>query len=108
MIVDCHYHYYQLPSDEKAAREFVAWQLRIGERASGISRPVDGAMALARDYADDADCEKLVERMDRYGIDVTVLLAVDVFQRGMSDEAVIEMNEACAKAAAGTRDGPSR
>jgi predicted TIM-barrel fold metal-dependent hydrolase len=100
MIIDAHYHYYQLPADEEQAREFVAWQLRIGERASGIKRHVDEVMPLARDMADDADCAKLVRRMDEYGIDVTILLAVDVLDRGMSDEEVIEMNAACAKAAA--------
>jgi uncharacterized protein len=100
MVVDAHYHYHQLSADEAQAREFVAWQLRIAERASGIRVPVDEAMPLARDITDDADCEKLVRRMDQYGVDVTVLLAVDILDRGMSDEAVIEMNGECAKAAA--------
>lgn len=100
MIVDSHYHYYQLPSDEKKAREFVAWQLRTGEQASGIRKAVDVVMPLTRDLTADADCEKLIKRMDQCGIDVTVLVAVDVLERGMSDEAVIEMNSACAEAAA--------
>ncbi len=100
MIVDSHYHYYQLPSDDTQAREFVSWQLRMGERASGIRKSADEAMPLARDLTDDVGCDKLVARMDRCGIDVTALLVVDVLERGMSDEGVIEMNEACAKAAA--------
>jgi len=100
MIVDAHYHYYQLPSDDREAREWVAWQLYMGERASGIQKSTDEAMPLARDLADDADCGKLIRRMDQCGIDVTCLLFVDVLERGMSDEAVIGMNEACAMAAA--------
>jgi predicted TIM-barrel fold metal-dependent hydrolase len=100
MVVDSHYHYYQLPSDDQKALEFVAWQLRMGERASGIRKSAQEAMPMARDLTDDVDCEKLVRRMDQYGIDVTALLVVDVLERGMSDEAVLGMNEECAKAAA--------
>jgi predicted TIM-barrel fold metal-dependent hydrolase len=100
MVVDAHYHYYQLPADEKAAKEFVAWQLRIGERASGIHVDTGDAMPLARDIADDGACEKLIRRMDRCGVDATVLLAVDIIERAMSDEEVIEMNAECARAAA--------
>jgi predicted TIM-barrel fold metal-dependent hydrolase len=100
MIIDAHYHYYQLPSDEKEAREFVAWQLRMAERTLGITKSVDEVMPAARDLTEDADCEKLIRRMDHCGIDVVALLVVDVLERGMSDEAVIEMNEACAAAAA--------
>jgi uncharacterized protein len=100
MIIDSHYHYYQLPPDDREAKEFVAWQLRMAERASGIKKSADDVMPAARDLTDDADCEKLVKRMDGCGIDLTAILVVDVLERGMSSEAVIEMNEACAEAAA--------
>ena len=99
MIVDVHYHFMRLPSDEEAARNMVSRLLLGGER-DGFKKSVDEAMPIYRDYLDDLECNKLVKRMDESGIDVTAIIVVDNVDYGQDNERIMRINGYCAKAAA--------
>ncbi len=99
MIVDVHYHFIQLPADEKDARVMVEGLLLDGER-TGVKKSVDEAMPIYRDYMDDGGCDKLVRRMDEDGIDVTAINVVDDINYGFDDEYIMQFNKLCAGAAA--------
>ena len=99
MIIDVHYHPGPLPADEKAAKGLVEWLL-VDFARLGISKTVDEVMPVYRDYTDDAECDKLIGRMDEAGIDVTVILSGDNVDFGQDNESVIRRNEECARAAA--------
>jgi hypothetical protein len=100
VIVDVHYHYWRLPADDQAARRIAAGLLEDIAR-NGIKESVENVLPALRDLMDDTDCDKLVNRMDADGIDVSVLLVMDNADiPGFSDERVLRLNESCAKAAA--------
>jgi len=99
MIVDVHYHYTRLPADEEAARSSVAGMLIDAERA-GIRKSVDEVLPLFRDIMEDVECDKLVQRMDESGVDVTVINLVDNYDWGATNERVMRAHERCANAAA--------
>ncbi len=99
MIIDVHYHFRRLPSDEKNATSMVMQWLLYAERA-GVKKSVDEVMPVYRDYMDDIECDKLVKRMDEGNIDVTVINVVDDINLGFDNGRIMRMNENCAKAAA--------
>ncbi len=100
MIIDTHYHYWRLPQDDGAARRIVAGLLEDCAR-NGVYGTVDEVLPQLRDLMNDPDCDKLVARMDRDGIDATVLLVMDNADIPvLTSERVLRMNEACARAAA--------
>ena len=99
MIIDVHYHWWKLPSDENVGRQITAGLIEDAER-NGVKRQVDEIYPTLRDYMDDLDCDKLVKRMDTNGIDVTVILMMDNYDMGASNERILQANERCAKAAA--------
>ena len=100
MIIDTHYHYWHLPADEKAARGIVAGLLEDTAR-NGVRGTVDEVLPVLRDLMDDQDCDKLVKRMDRDGIDLTVLLVMDNADiPGFTGDRLLRINENCARAAA--------
>lgn len=99
MIVDIHYHYWRLPNDETIARRITAGLLEDAAR-NGVRRSIDEIFPVLRDYMDDVNCDKLVQRMDENGIDVSVILQTDNFAMGASEERIMQANENCARAAA--------
>ncbi len=98
MIIDVHYHFMRLPTNENIAKNMVSGLLEDAERA-GIKKSMDEVMPLYRDYMDDIECDKLVERMDESGIDVTAVCMVDNVDVGLDNERIMRANEYCAKAA---------
>jgi predicted TIM-barrel fold metal-dependent hydrolase len=99
LIVDVHYHFMRLPADENVARNMVEGLLRDGERA-GIKKSIDEVLPVYRDIVDDAECDKLVRRMDENGIDITAVIIVDNVDFGFDNERIMRINEYCARAAA--------
>jgi len=89
----------RLPADENAARAMVERLLLDAERA-GIKKSVDEAMPLYRDFMDDIECDKLIERMDESGIDITIINVVDNVDFGFDNERIMRINKYCANAAA--------
>jgi predicted TIM-barrel fold metal-dependent hydrolase len=99
MIIDTHYHYVDWPEDVESQRRMTAGWLYDAER-SGIKKSLDEAMPFYEENVDDPDCSKLIGRMDKCGINLTVLLMLDNIDEGLDDETVIANNEKCARAAA--------
>jgi len=99
LIIDVHYHYMRLPSDEKILRRLVAGWTEDAER-TGVKKSVDELLPVYMAYVDDPDCDKLVKRMDESGIDVTVLNIVDNADLVVDDERIMRVNKRCADAAA--------
>ena len=99
MIIDVHYHSGPLPADENVAKRFVEWLLADPARL-GISKTVDDVMPIYQDYTDDAECDKLIGRMDEAGIDVTVILNVDSVNFGLDNASIMRRNEECSQKAA--------
>lgn len=100
MVIDTHYHYWRLPADEKAARGIVAGALEDTAR-NGVNGSVDEVLPVLRGLMDDPDCDKLVGRMDRDGINATVLLVMDNADiPGFTSDRLLRVNENCARAAA--------
>jgi len=99
LIIDIHYHPGPLPADENVAKSFVEWLL-VDYARLGISKTVDEIMPVYRDYTDDAECDKLIRRMDQAGIDVTVILNVDSIDLGLDNASIMRRNEECSQKAA--------
>ncbi len=103
MIVDVHYHYMRLPTDDAIARMVVERLLTDAARA-GIRKTVDEVLPVFRDLMDDPMCDKLVRRMDESGTDVTAICVVDNVGMGFDDDRILRYNEFCAGAAAAHPD----
>ncbi len=99
MIVDVHYHYMRLPQDESVARTMVQRFLNDAS-GLGVTADLEAVLPRYRDYIDDPQCDKLVQRMDENGIDITAICVVDNFSLGFDDERVLRYNQLCAEAAA--------
>ena len=99
MIIDVHYHFVRLPTDEGMARNMLEGLL-VGAERLGMKKPLDEVMPLYRDYMDDSECDKLVKRMDASGINVTVINVVDNINFGLDNERIMRINRYCSKAAA--------
>jgi len=88
----------RLPADDDAARTLMLGAAIDAERA-GVKRPIDDLMPVYRDYIDDVECDKLVNRMDESGIDTTAIFAIDNIDWGFDDARIMRINEKCADAA---------
>ena len=99
MIIDVHYHFMRLPSDEKLAAGMVSRLLEDAGRA-GSKKSIEEVMPVYQDYMDDIEGDKLVKRMDDNGTDVTAVCVVDNVDAGLNNERIMNVNERCAKAAA--------
>ena len=99
MIIDVHYHSMPLPTDDDTAKSLVSWMLADPERL-GISKTVEEVMPIYRDLMDDPGCDKLVMRMDKAGIDITIINVVDNVDFGDDNTTIMHRNEDCAKIAA--------
>jgi predicted TIM-barrel fold metal-dependent hydrolase len=101
MIVDFHYHFAPRALSETAARQRAEKQLIIWGR-SARSKDKRSIEELTRDriaMSDDPNGEKLLERMEIAGIDITVAFPLDNISLGLDDDTVLADNRACAKMA---------
>jgi len=98
MIIDVHYHSLRLPANEEAARGMVARWLLEADRA-GVKKSMDEVIPAYRDYMDDVEGDKLLNRMDESGIDITAMNVVDNIDFGLDNERIMRINEYCARVA---------
>ncbi|HEY91069.1 MAG TPA: amidohydrolase family protein [Dehalococcoidia bacterium] len=99
MIIDVHYHYMRLPAGDATTRSIASGWLLDAER-TGVKKSLDEMLPAYRDLMDDPDCDKLVSRMDKNGIDITVICVVDNVDYGANDDRILGVNSVCAGAAA--------
>ena len=99
MIIDVHYHFMRLPTDEKTARN-MAEGLSLGAERVGMKKSLDEVMPVYRDYMDDTECDKLVKRMDESSINITIINVVDNINFGFDNERIMRINGYCSRAAA--------
>ena len=99
MIIDSHYHFIPLPPglelDPTMVRNWV-----ITGQCAGIMRDLDDVLPEYNAHLDDPGCEKLIQRMDESGIDITALLLVDNINHGFNTDIVTWAHEECSKAVA--------
>jgi hypothetical protein len=98
MIMAIHYHYFLYPDVENSARTWVPGISSLHVRL-GVNKPLEEVVASYRDYFDNADGDKLIQRMDEAGIDVSVLLSLDFLQM-VDDSALIHQHEVCTRVVA--------
>ena len=98
MIVDVHYHFFLYPDIENSARTFSQGQSRLHSRL-GVDKPSEEVMDMYLDYFDDADGDKLIQRMDEAGIDISVLVNMDI-PRTTDDSALLHQHDECARVVA--------
>jgi len=93
VIIDVHYHYMRLPAGDNIARDIASGWLLDAER-TGVKKSLDEMLPAYRDLMDDPDCDKLVSRMDKNGIDITVICVVDSVDYGANDDRILRRPEA--------------
>jgi predicted TIM-barrel fold metal-dependent hydrolase len=106
MIIDAHHHMLPLTFNEKQiakAAEFRFANYGPPARGGGVQVSLEEIRERLASYAPDPHGEKLLERMAREGIDRTVLLTVDNFELGVSDEDILDHNKICADIANGSQ-----
>jgi len=89
----------RLPAGDNIARDIASGWLLDAER-TGVKKSLDEMLPAYRDLMDDPDCDKLVSRMDKNGIDITVICVVDSVDYGANDDRILRVNSVCAGAAA--------
>ncbi len=89
----------RLPASENVIRDIASGWLLDAER-TGVKKSLDEMLPAYRELMDDPDCDKLVSRMDKNGIDITVICVVDNVDYGANDDRILRINSACAEAAA--------
>ena len=99
MIIDIHYHYIRMSSGTESSNNTIKGWFELAE-CMGFKGSVDKYIPEVSDMVDDPECDKLVERMERNGIDRTVICYVDNFDNGSANEKIMLSNEICAQAAA--------
>ena len=99
MIIDIHYHYIRMSLGTESSNNTIKGWFELAE-CMGFKGSVDKYIPEVSDMVDDPECDKLVERMERNGIDRTVICYVDNFDNGSANEKIMLSNEMCAKAAA--------
>ena len=99
MIIDVHYHFMRLPADDTAARNMLTGLLEDAER-TGYKKPLDEVFPAYREIMDDMEGDKLVNRMEQAGIDVTAVCVVDNYALGVPTDRIMRVNEIVAKSAA--------
>jgi predicted TIM-barrel fold metal-dependent hydrolase len=101
-----HHHMLPLTLDEgaltrEARKRYVDWG--GGARSEGINLSADAIRERLASNGPDPHGEKLLERMARAGIDITILCVVDNADLGLSDEEMLGQNRACARIALDSR-----
>ena len=98
MIIDFHFHFPTQKITESEAVSRAQSQIPVWYRSARIKIEKSlGEMAKDRvNISDDPDGAKLLKRMEEAGIDLTVLLALDIDYRGVNDSAIMAANKFCA------------
>jgi uncharacterized protein len=105
MIIDSHHHMVPLKMNEgqiAGQAEHLFNNFGGGARSSRIERSVEDIKRAILSYGPDPNGEKLLQRMDQTGIDVTVLCETDNINLGLSNEEILSNNRICANIAAGS------
>lgn len=98
MIIDFHQHF----SPGRVNESEVLWraekQMTIWARSAGLKRekPLDDIVKERIYVLNDPDGTKLLERMEKAGIDVSVIFIVDIIERGIDEKSILKDNKACA------------
>jgi predicted TIM-barrel fold metal-dependent hydrolase len=103
MIIDVHHHVIPLTLDRKAVEANAERRWAVftgGSRAHRIDVPVEEIRQRLLAFAPDPHGEKLLERMAKAGIDMTILCVTDSINRGLSDEQILSLNRTYADIAA--------
>jgi uncharacterized protein len=103
MIIDVHHHMLPPAYDEKAIEKEAQRrhvQYGLASRSERIELPVEELRRRISACAPDADGQKLIQRMDKAGIDITFLCVVDNIEQMPDDEACLNANRICAGIAA--------
>jgi predicted TIM-barrel fold metal-dependent hydrolase len=87
MVIDFHYHFSPRKISEAMAIQRVEKHISIWARSAGIKekRSIHELAKERMDMSDDPDGSKLLERMEKAGIDVTVAMLVDNVTLGMEE-----------------------
>jgi len=100
MIIDVHHHTIKLTLDEKAIEIEAERRWAVfsgGNRAHAIDVTIDEIKRRLSATAPDPHGEKLLERMAKVGIDVTVMVVTDNITHGQSDEECLATNHTYAE-----------
>ena len=91
MVIDFHYHYSPRKISEAIAIQRAEKHYSIWARSAGIKEKKSiGELAKERiNISDDADGSKLLERMEKAGINVTVAMLVDNITQGLDEGAIL-------------------
>jgi predicted TIM-barrel fold metal-dependent hydrolase len=103
MIIDSHHHMVPTKLNDKMlsirAKDYYQYYGR-GARSLGVNisqRDIKNRMLMC---APDPNGEKLLERMEQCGIDITCMCIVDNVNQGSSDSEILSQNKNCARIAA--------
>ena len=101
MIIDFHYHYPIQKIKEADALNRARSHIAVWHRSANIRQEAPlSEMAEARvDISDDPNCAKLMRRMEEAGIDLTVILPLDVDCKKMDETSIMAYQKACADVA---------
>jgi predicted TIM-barrel fold metal-dependent hydrolase len=86
MIIDVHCHYSQSPVQNAPFINTIG-------KMWGIEKPIGDILHHLSKYEGDTHYHKLVEDMDRSGVNVSVLFFADNIDEGENDEQVLKLNE---------------
>jgi uncharacterized protein len=102
VIIDFHYHYPMRKITEAEALGRVKSHLAVWYPSARLQQEETlEEMAKTRvDFSDDADCAKMMRRMEAEGIDMTVLLPLDQDCTKTDEVAIMAYQKACADVAA--------
>ena len=91
MVIDFHYHYSPRKISEAIAVQRVEKHFSIWARSAGIKekRSISELAKERMNVSDDADGSKLLGRMEKAGIDVTVAMLVDNITQGLDEGALL-------------------
>lgn len=99
MIIDMHHHMLPLTLDEKAIdaesrSRYYAYGK--GARAGGVNLSTQDIKKTLMSFAPDPHGKKLIQRMKKAGIDITILCVVDNIDLTPTDEEAFKQNRICA------------
>ena len=106
MVIDTHAHMLPLTIDTERISKVAAYCYNTygpGARGGGVQVSLDEIKTRLESYVPDPHGEKLMERMSREGIDVTVLVVMDDLELGKNDNEILSDNRICADIAKGSK-----
>ena len=98
MVIDFHYHYSPRKMSEAIALQRSEKHHSIWARSAGIEekRSISELAKERMNISDDADGLKLLERMEKAGVDVTVAMLLDNITQGLDEGAILADHKTCA------------